>query len=68
MTICRSGSDHSRFNSATAFEPWRLGDRAWAGDRHGEASIRPRLLSRGDALGYLFVTETDAGLQFGHGF
>ena len=37
------------FNSATAFEPWRQRETAPA-VRHHEASIRPRLLSRGDVV------------------
>ena len=57
----------SRFNSATAAEPWRCGRHIGTPGSLATASIRPRLRSRGDLSQRFGLSPSDRALQFGHG-
>ena len=46
------------FNSATALQPWKLGDDTDLGMSIGGASIRPRLFSRGNSSAAQWSTKT----------
>ncbi len=58
-----------RFNSATTFQPWKLGTAGTSSALPGAtASIRPRLFSRGNELYLITILQLQEWLQFGHDF